>query len=96
MSREEIIKNLELFQLEVKKRFNAELKGIFGSYARDENTEASDIDILVQFNEGASLFDFVALSDFLEEELHNKVDIVPIDTIREELKDQIFKEAIYL
>ncbi|MDD5459462.1 MAG: nucleotidyltransferase family protein [Phycisphaerae bacterium] len=96
MSREEILKNLESFQPEVKNRFHAELKGIFGSYARNENSQASDIDILVQFHEGASLFDFVALSDFLEEELHNKVDIVPIDTIREELKNRILKEAIYL
>ena len=96
MSSEEILKNLEKFQPEVKRRFHAELKGLFGSYARGENAPASDIDILVQFGEGASLLDYVALSDFLEGQLHSKVDIVPIDTIRKELKDRILKEAIYL
>lgn len=96
MSREEILKNLKGFQPEVKSRFHAELKGLFGSCARGESTQASDIDILVQFGDGASLFDYVALSDFLEDQLHNKVDLVPIDTIREELKERILREAIYL
>jgi hypothetical protein len=96
MSKEEILKNLRGFQPAIKSQFHAELKGLFGSYARSENAAASDIDILVQFGEGASLFDYIALSDFLEEKLHNKVDLVPIDTIREELKERILKEAIYL
>jgi uncharacterized protein len=96
MGSEEILKNLKKFQPDVKSRFHAELKGIFGSYARGENTHASDIDILVQFGKGASLFDYVALSDFLEDQLHSKVDLVPIDTIHKELKERILKEAIYL
>ena len=96
MSSKEILKNLERFQPEVKGRFHAELKGIFGSCARGESTQTSDIDVLVQFGEGASLFDYIALSNFLEDRLHNKVDLVPIDTIRAELKEQILKETIYL
>ena len=96
MSSKEILRNLERFQPEVKDRFHAELKGIFGSCARGESTQTSDIDVLVQFGEGASLFDYIALSNFLEDRLHNKVDLVPIDTIRAELKEQILKETIYL
>jgi len=69
---------------------------MFGSYAREEQKEGSDMDILVRFLEGASLFDFVGLANFLEEKLDLKVDIVPIDTIREEIRENVLKEAIYL
>lgn len=42
---------------EIKEKFKAEIVGIFGSYARGEEKEGSDIDVLVRFGEGASLFD---------------------------------------
>ena len=40
---------------EIKEKFKAEIIGIFGSYARGEEKEGSDIDVLVRFGEGASL-----------------------------------------
>ena len=72
------------------------LRGIFGSFARGEESESSDIDILVDFKEGADLFDFVGLSLFLEEKLHRPVDIVATDTIKSEIRNTILKEAIYI
>lgn len=70
--------------------------GVFGSYVRGEQKRGSDIDILVKFDEGATLIDFVGLSIYLENKLKIKVDIVPIDSIREEIRDKILKEAIFL
>ena len=58
--------------------------------------KASDIDILVNFDEEADLFDLVALSLFLEKKLKRKVDIVPQSSLREEIKGVILKEAVYL
>jgi len=52
--------------------------------------------MLVDFDAGADLFDFVGLSDFLEEMLSCSVDVVPIRSIREEIKAQILSEAIYI
>jgi predicted nucleotidyltransferase len=78
----------------IKINYKAEVIGIFGSYSRGEQKRGSDLDILVKFNEGASLFDFVGLADFLEEKLNLKVDIVSERAIREELKDQIFNEVV--
>jgi len=46
--------------------------------------------------EEANLLHLVGLSLFLEEKLHLPVDIVPYDSIREEIRDFILKEAIYL
>ncbi|MEJ5299896.1 MAG: nucleotidyltransferase family protein [Thermodesulforhabdaceae bacterium] len=93
---EEIIKTLEKLKLKIKENYKAEVIGIFGSYVRGEQKEGSDLDILVNFLEGATLLHLAGLGNFLEENLSVKVDIVPVDTIREEIKDYILKEAIYL
>lgn len=78
--------------LEVK--YKAKVKGIFGSYVRGEETRKSDLDVLVEFQKGANLLDLVGLSNYLEEKLHLSVDVVPVDTIRPEIKEQVFKEAV--
>ncbi len=79
---------------QVRREYKAEIVGIFGSYARGEQKESSDVDILVKFLDRATLFDFVGLADFLEEKLHVKVDIVSERSVRPELKEQIFQEVI--
>jgi len=91
-----IIKTLEGLEEQIRKKHRAEVVGIFGSYARGEQKESSDVDILVRFLEGATLFDFVGLANFLEGELNMKVDIVPIDTVRKEIEEQLLKEVVYL
>jgi predicted nucleotidyltransferase len=96
MGKQEILKILNLVKAEAKKKYKVEIKGIFGSYSRGEYNPASDVDILVQFEDSADLFDFVGLGQFLEEKLKTKVDIVPQEDIRWELKDSILQETIYL
>jgi len=93
---ENIISILKGLEAQIRKEYKAEIVGLFGSYARGEQKESSDIDILVRFLEGATLFNFVGLANFLEEKLIMRVDIVPVDTVREEIKEQVFKEAVYL
>lgn len=78
----------------IAKEFKAEIVGIFGSYARGEQKKESDVDIVVRFREGASLFDLVGLADFLEEKLGIKVDVVSERAIRPELKDHILKDLV--
>ncbi len=96
MTKKEILHKLTNLKKEVRLRYKAELKGIFGSFARDEQRINSDIDILVTFFKEADLFDFVGLGQFLEEQLNCRVDVVPEQDIRLELKDTILKEAIYI
>jgi len=50
--------------------------GIFGSYARNEQTEGSDIDILVKFKRGITLLQLIRLENELSEKLGIKVDLV--------------------
>lgn len=96
MTKQSILENLKSLRPVVRNRFRADIKGIFGSYVRGEQDAGSDIDMLVDFDAGADLFDFVGLSDFLEERLNCSVDVVPIRSIREEIKTQVLGEAIYI
>ncbi len=86
-----IIKNLESL---IRDRYKAEIIGIFGSFVRDEQKPTSDIDLLVKFLDGASLFDLVGLADFLEGKLNIKVDIVSERAVREEFRDYIYSEVV--
>lgn len=93
-SQDRISEMLSSLKTEVKHRFKAEIKGIFGSYVRGEQKEGSDLDVLVEFDEGANLLHFVGLAEFLEEKLHLKVDVVPESALRKEIKEPILREKV--
>ena len=91
---EEIKEILKNHKDEIKREFKAEIIGVFGSYVRGEEKLESDIDILVRFKEGATLFDLVGLAEFLEEKLGIRADVVSERALRPELKEQILKEVV--
>jgi len=91
---EGVIETLKSLEEQIRKEYKAEIVGVFGSYARGEQRGSSDLDILAKFLEGATLFDFVGLGNFLEEKLNLKVDIVSERALREELREGIFKEVV--
>ena len=66
--------------------------GVFGSFARGESTENSDIDLLVEFKKPKSLLKFVALERQLSEALGNKVDLLTEASISPYLLQQIKSE----
>ncbi len=92
----EIINTLESLKEVIKTKYKAEIVGLFGSYVRGEQNKNSDIDILVKFDEDATLLDFMGLSNFLEDELGIRVDIVSQDAIKSEIRDSIMDEVIYI
>lgn len=67
---------------------------IFGSFAREEQREESDIDLLVDFYKTPDLLTFIELEDFLSTKLHHKVDLVPKRKLKPQIRDQIMHEAI--
>lgn len=69
---------------------------IFGSVARQTATYHSDIDVLVNMEEGRSFLDLCALGDELEDLLERKVDLLTEPAISPHLRDRIIKEAIRL
>ncbi len=94
MNKTKILKILADLKGEIRQKYKAQVKGIFGSYARDEQKDTSDIDILVDFEEDADLFDFTGLALFLEEKLNLHVDVIPEKSLRKEIKSSVLKEVI--
>ena len=66
--------------------------GIFGSTARGENTENSDIDILYQLKEAVGLLNIVRMKDSLEEKLNKKVDLVSEKYVNPKLKPYVMSD----
>lgn len=93
MNREEILKKLEENR-ETIRGFGVRRLGIFGSYARGEQTEGSDIDFLVQF-EKKTFNNYMDLKFFLEELFGCPVDLVISDAVKPRLRKPIFEETIY-
>lgn len=69
-------KEQENIIIETLKPFNPVYIGLFGSYARNEETEKSDIDILYDLREKLSLFDLMDLKENLKRKLNKEVDLV--------------------
>ena len=92
----EIKELLAQYKQELKEKFKVKEIGIFGSTIRGERRQTSDIDLLVDFKDEADLFDLMGLGLFLEEKLNQRVDVVPKRAIREEIKDRVLKEVVYL
>ena len=66
--------------------------GVFGSFARGEETGKSDVDILVEFSEPVG-WEFVDLKEYLEEILGRPVDLVTKKALKRQLKDKILEEV---
>jgi predicted nucleotidyltransferase len=81
----------------LKRVYHIKKIGIFGSFIRGEQTENSDIDLLVEFEKGHSdLFNYMRLKDYLERLLGRKVDMVLKKALRPQLRENIFSEVKYI
>lgn len=87
-----LIQNKPLLQ----ERYTVQELGIFGSYVRQEQTEASDVDVLVEFSETPSLLKFINLENYLSDNLEVKVDLVHKAGLKPRIGERILAEVIYL
>ena len=74
------------------KPYNPVRIGIFGSVARNEDTENSDIDILYNFKDGIRFSNFLDLQEYLEDKLTKKVDLVDERFLHSKLKPSIMND----
>jgi len=93
-SLDEIKFQLEALKPTLKRRFKVETIDIFGSYARGEQTDRSDVDILVTYGEGADLLLAAALKRYLRRKLHVKVDVVSKNYLNPLIRDEVLAEAV--
>jgi predicted nucleotidyltransferase len=90
----EIRNALRGHQEELLQRHKMRVVGIFGSYAREEHKRGSDLDLLAEFDEPASLLELVGAEIYLSKILGVKVDLIPQQDVRPELREHIRREAV--
>lgn len=96
MGRKDIIKILRNYKKEFAKQYNILNIGIFGSVARDEAENGSDVDIVIIIAE-PDFFTLAGIKNDLESRLNKPVDIVSYrDSMNPFLKKRIDKEAVYV
>lgn len=78
----------------VLERYEPSMVGIFGSYARNEQTNNSDLDILIDFNRNINLIELVGIEQELTELLGIKVDLVTLRSVNQNLSSFIHKDLI--
>jgi uncharacterized protein len=92
---QDIKQQLQILKPTLKKRFKVETIDIFGSYARNEASEKSDVDLLITYStndyDHATIY---ALKNYLRRKLGVKVDVISKEFLNPHIKDQVLKEAI--
>ena len=92
----EIKEILAQHKKELREKHKVSEVGIFGSYVRGEQKRGSDIDLVAEFEAPLSLLDLVGVELYLSRLLKAKVDLIPKEDIRPELKERILKEIVYV
>lgn len=96
LSQQEILEVLSKNLSTWKKQYGVKRITLFGSYARGEQKDSSDIDVLVEFADNAMTFDnYMDLKFTLEDLFQKKVDLVIFDDIKPVLKQSILRSAKY-
>lgn len=91
--RDEILRRLREDWVELE-RCGVKSLAVFGSVARGEAGEESDVDLLVEFSKPVGLFAFSRLRRHLEDLLGRRVDLATPDALKPQLREQILQEAV--
>ena len=92
---EKIMQVLRQYKPELQRKYPISTLGVFGSYARGEATEKSDIDIAVEIN-GPMGLNFVQMADEIEGLFDTKVDVVPKRSIKPDYLPFVEKDIVYV
>jgi uncharacterized protein len=91
-----VIEILKKHEADIHRKYRVKKIGVFGSFARGEEKEGSDIDVLIEFEDGHKTFDnYMDLKYFLEDLFSRKVDLVTVKALKPQLKDIILQEVVY-
>jgi predicted nucleotidyltransferase len=92
-----VVKKLEAAAPAIRSQFGVKKIGIYGSFARGEQTKKSDVDVLVDFREGyATLRNFVGLADRLEALFKRNVDLITVEGIDKYIRHRVEAEVIWV
>ena len=88
--------SLQKLYPKLKQNYGVTKLGIFGSYARNEQHEDSDLDLLVTFEETPGLFQYIELENSISDALGIKVDLVMEDALKPTIKKRVLNEVLLI
>lgn len=94
MQRDKVIDILRTNRNELAEKYGVRSMSLFGSVARDEATETSDVDLLVEFNRPMGLFGLYTLQDHLEQLLGCGVDLGTVESLKTRIRSKVLAECI--
>ena len=94
MNAQDIVIKLKEIRPALTVRYKVKEISLFGSFARGEQAENSDIDLLTEFNDNADLFDLIGLELYLEDTFKRPVDVVPKQALRAELRETVLQQVV--
>jgi len=95
-NRNQIKNTLNQYRELFKKNYSVEDLGVFGSFARGDNTQTSDVDILVRFSQPLGFFKFIELENYLTKLLGRRVDLVTEKALKPAIKNDVLREVMYV
>ena len=95
-TRQDILYSLKNLKGEVAREYFVKTIGVFGSVARSEETEQSDLDLLVEFSKPVGFVTFMRLEKFLSERLGERVDLVTADSLKPMIRQDVLAEVVYV
>ena len=94
MNRAEVLDILRTHKPTLAERFGVTELALFGSFARDEATDRSDVDILVRYDGPATSRSYFGLQFYIEDLLGRRVDLVTQKALRSEFRPYVEREAV--
>ncbi len=94
INRDEALDLLRIHKPVLAERFGVTELALFGSLARDEDTDTSDVDILVRFRGPAGWKSYFGVQFYIEDLLGRRVDLVTDKALRPEIRPHVEREAV--
>lgn len=95
-NKNEILNTLKELKPILERDYNITEIGLFGSYLRGEQTERSDIDILLDHKSGLTFFKLIDLENLLNKTFNVKVDIAFKKYLKKKIGENILSEVVYV
>ncbi len=90
-----VVQILTELKPELREKYAVNAIGLFGSIVRDDFTDKSDVDIIVDFSKPIGI-EFIDLADYIESKLRKKVDLVSRNGVKDKYFHQIESEIMYV
>ena len=94
MTRDELLQILREHKPVLQERFGVTSLSLFGSFARDEGRDDSDVDVLVEYNGPATSKSFFGVQFYLEDLLGRRIDLVTNKALRKEFRPYVERDLI--